>query len=467
MKNKNVFKVLGIMILAVFVLTWIIPSSTIGTSSITLGSITPTGFADVFSALEIILYYFATPSILILFVGMFYGVINKTGGYKALVDKMVSIFKKRKWLFLVLTVLFYGATTALTGIYLPMIIFIPFSIAVMLELKYKKLPSLLATVGSVIVGLTAELSSYTFESMTGAETNTYLWIKVALLVVSLALVVVYILKFGDKKVKKSKGKKKEEIEEVNDSMFVPEVRNTVKPQKTKGIGLLVVICLTFATIVLGLTVWSDNTVFSDFYTSVQSVQIGSFAIFDSILGTFETFGEWTFVSVYVTLALAIIVMAIVNKLTFKETVESAVEGASKVVKLAFVAALLSLVVIFTLNSGFLITIFNGLAKSGSLFGISVASFISAPFMVEQVYSAQYLIQIIYAITANDNLLELYGLIVQVAHGFGMLVAPSSVLLIISLLYVDEGYTNWVKYIWKVLAAIFVACVVALIVASII
>ena len=96
MKNKSIIKAVAIMVALTFLLTWVIPSATAGTESVTIGSIRPTGFADIFSSLDVIAYYFIRPSIFIIFVGMFYGVINKTGAFKAVVDKFVSIFKNKK-----------------------------------------------------------------------------------------------------------------------------------------------------------------------------------------------------------------------------------------------------------------------------------------------------------------------------------------------------------------------------------
>ena len=41
MKNKNILKVFGIMLLVTFVLTWVVPSTTIESSELTVG-VTPT-----------------------------------------------------------------------------------------------------------------------------------------------------------------------------------------------------------------------------------------------------------------------------------------------------------------------------------------------------------------------------------------------------------------------------------------
>ena len=122
MKNKSILKVFGIMAVVTFLLTWIIPGSTVDTTGVVTGAITPVGFADIFTSVEVLLYYFGQPAIFILFVGMFYGVINKAGAFKAFVKEIASIFKNNKVLFTVITVLFYAILAALNGIYLPLFI---------------------------------------------------------------------------------------------------------------------------------------------------------------------------------------------------------------------------------------------------------------------------------------------------------------------------------------------------------
>lgn len=461
MKNKSIWKVIAIMVALTFVLTWIVPSSTVGTSGVTVGSIMPTGFADIFTSLDVITYYFIKPSIFIIFVGMFYGVINKTGAYKALIDKVVSIIKSKKILFLLLTILFYALITALTGIYIPMFMFMPLSIAILIGLKYSKVQSILATVGASTIGLIGQISNSIINSIASIDTNSYIWLKVGVLIILVLLTILYIIK-----IKTSKDKS-ERTETTNDKiMFVPVKRKAEVDKKVSGISLFIVLIILLVVFILGLTPWSNAEIFDKAYTTIKNIKIGAFAPFSAILGTFETFGSWTYNSLYPTIALAIIVMSLANKLKFNEIIESCVEGAKKVLGLAVIAALISLVVIFTLNSGFMATIINILAKSGNIALITLSSLISSPFMMELSYAAQYNLSIIYSSIGSESVTEIWCLIVQITYGFVMLVAPSSVLLMVGLGYVEEDYCKWIKYIWKLLLAIFIICLIAILIASV-
>ena len=162
---------------------------------------------------------------------------------------------------------------------------------------------------------------------------------------------------------------------------------------------------------------------------------------------------------YPTIGLAIIVMALVNSLSLEEASDGALTGLKKIFGISLLTAVMNVVVIFTLNSGFVATIINVIAL------ITLSSLLTSPFMVESAYASQYILQMIYKLTSNDALLSLYGLVVQFTYGFTMLIAPSSILLMIGLCYTEEKYTKWVKYIWKLLLAVLVACLLAVTIAA--
>lgn len=450
MKNKGIFKVLGIALLVVILLTWVIPSSIIS-GGITIGKIAPTGIADIFSSIEVLNSYFMSPGIYILFVGMFYGVANASGSLKALVNKIVSIFKNKKWLFVVLTVLFYSILTAFTGIYVPTLIFVPLSIAVLFGLKYNKVQAILATVGASTIGLLGQVFNSNAANIVSGKDN-YLLFKAGLLTVLVILTIIYILKVS---IKKDKTEKSEDS-----VMFVPENRSVEKKVTVKGISLFIVMCLLFVVFVLGLTPW-DTDIFEKAYDAIKNVKIGNFAVFSSILGAFNTFGTWSYNELYTTIALAIIVISISNHMKFGEMIESCVEGAKKLMGVAILAILINLILVFTLNSGFIATIINLISKNGRTILAFGATFVGSPFMVDINYALQYLLSCLVYSTDKQDLLNLYALFVQFAFGFVSLIAPSSVLLMVGLSYVEESYSKWFKYIWKFLICVLIAISITL------
>lgn len=457
MKNKNTLKVLGIIILIVVALTWLIPGSTVGMGEVTLDKINPVGIGDIFSVFDIIARYFLQNSILILLIGAFYAVVNRTGAYKTLIDKIASVFKNKKWIALLITILFFGLIPALTNIFFPMFIFLPLFISILSELGYNKRTMLLSTVGSVLVGYSAGLFNLNFLSYAGTTKNVYIWIKLGYLVLGMATLSIFSI-LSTKKIKKDK-----ELD--NEVVIIPCKRNAEKKSKL-GIWLIsLVFGLILVFVILGLTNW-NTSFFKNINDAIMNVSIGSYKIFENIFGTFPSFGTWSYAELYCIMLLATILIGLCYKLKLKEFFESVFEGMMKFANIAFIVAIVNIIVVFTINSGFLATIIKLLLKTGNYAIVTLASFISAPFVVDPMYVIQYNMSIMYysAMELNPALI---GLISQLMYGLAMIFVPTSAILLSGLFYTRESYKNWIKYVWKIgILLIFLACV-AITIASII
>lgn len=458
MKNKKTLKVLGIIFLIVIGLTWIIPgSATDSTNAIVLGELNPTGIADIFSSFDIITMYFAQNSILVLLVGAFYAVANKTGAYKTLVDKLSSLFKKKKWMALLITILFFGLTPALTNVLFPMFIFLPLFISVLVELGYNKKTILLSTVGSILIGYSAGLFNSKFLSYTETSENIYIWIKLGYLVLSMVALSMYTLLMSNKKYKDKETK--------NELSIVPMKRDAEKKSKL-GVWLLcLVFGLTLIFVILGLTTWNTE-IFKNMNDAIMNVSIGSYKIFANIFGAFGAFGAWTYTELYSVLVLATLLLALCYKLNFKEFFESMFEGMMKFANIALIIAFINILVVFTLNSGILATIINLFAKTGNNALITLSAFIGTPFVVEPIYVIQYNMGIISAAYAEMNP-TLLGLISQSMYGVAMLFVPTSAILLSGLFYTGESYKGWIKHVWKLGIILLFLAFTAITIASLI
>ena len=56
-----------------------------------------------------------------------------------------------------------------------------------------------------------------------------------------------------------------------------------------------------------------------------------------------------------------------------------------------------------------------------------------------------------------------GLLIQSVYAVGMLIFPTSVILIAGLSFFDVSYKQWFKYIWKVLLSLFVLTIIAIVI----
>ena len=126
MKKHGLLKVLGILLLIVVILSYILVGRYGERSYIGLGD-------TLLNSLQS-LYYFFDTALFILVVGGFYGVLSKTSAYKKLLDKIVTSVKPHSKRFLYVVIIAFAIIASLTGMTLPLIIFVPLFISIILLL---------------------------------------------------------------------------------------------------------------------------------------------------------------------------------------------------------------------------------------------------------------------------------------------------------------------------------------------
>lgn len=451
MKNKNLWLSFIIAIAVILLLTWVIPATSYDDAgALTLGAINPTGIWDIFYYISMLPAWFGENFIFVIFLGVFYGIINKTGALRSLVERIAECFKKREKLFLIVSSSFFILISSLTGMNFPLLVFIPLFVGVILTLGFNKITALIATIGSILVGVMGSLYATNLYSALASYIEAgigYGWYKLALIVAGLLIVGLYL--YFTSKI--SKGKTKEEIDE---GMLFIEKNEGSKKQKIWP--LVTVYSLILVLYILGLTPWSymySFSGFSDFYTSLYEVKIGSFAIFKSILGaSLAPLGTWDISDASTVLLVSSVVLVLTYKVKWEEAYKGIVAGITKLLPTAGIALLANLGFVMASQSGALNTIVNaiaGLTDGINVFTYSLASFIGAA-LVSETYITSYITGIFSTVLGDAANLPLLVLIQQVMYGLAMLIAPTSIMLLVGLSYLEVGYTKWLKGIWKLL-----------------
>lgn len=453
MKNKKLVKSLMLILLIVIGLTWLIPGTITNqeTGALELSLLKPQGLLSVFGSFDISAQYFFQNSLIVLFVGIFYGVINKTGAYKELIEKIASKLKKKKELFLVLTIIFFILFTALTNVYFLMFLFVPFFMSILRETGYNKNVLLLSTVGSVLIGFSSQIMNSMFVKTVAAEGNPYLWVKIGVLLIYMALTVLYALKF-------SKEKEKEED-------FFELSKRTGKNINTKPFMLKIVLIVFFIFFLLGFVPW-NLPFLSTMHTSIMNLKIGQFAIFGNIFGTFNQFGAWWTSELYTIIISTIILLAFLYKLSFDEFIDGVVEGIKKFMVPAFLVGLMTLVTIFAINSGFVGTILKFIVSSGNAALIALGNMITNPIIADPFYISNYSMTMVLSAINSPNPQQI-AYITQVMYGAVMLLIPTSSIMIAGLAFTEKDYKSWFKYIWKFALVLIALAFIAIIITTLI
>ena len=278
MKRHNTFKVLGIVLVLVLIVSYFLTSRS--------GTIDYAGIFDTLMNFFKSMYFFFYIVIFLLTVGGLYGVLSKTPSYKKLLDNIVSVVKPmgKKFLFVLIIVL--AVISSFTGLVFPLVLFLPLIGAIILLLGYDKLVAVSATVGSMIVGYMGGVfvtfinpntnTLNTYETYVGLESQfSNVFPKLLLLFAGIALLIgfinSYIVRVENKKVKY-------ELDD-DSSVVVNEVKADYKDIKVWPMA--VTLCALFVLLVLGafpFVTLFNVTFFDSLHADFVSLTIGKILV---------------------------------------------------------------------------------------------------------------------------------------------------------------------------------------------
>lgn len=478
MKKHSLFKFMGILILIVLCVSYAFPSRSGEVSYLPLG--------DILTNYQQSYYYFWDTALFVLVIGAFYGVLNKTGAYKKLLDNIVLRAKPAGKKFVFAIAILFAVVAAMTGMQLQLIVFIPFVISIILLLGYDKLVAISSTVVSTLIGFMGGVfvtfrdpNNYysttftTFEKFVGVDSFSNLIPQIILLVIG----VVLLCLFMDRHIKSVKAKKvKYELNGEND-VLVTEVKGNYKDIKTWP--LITIFAFCFVLIVLGLVPWnhlSENIVlFDEFHTWINEIHIKDFYIFKNVIsGSFPAFGRWAetlgnYMMINIILLIATLLIKFIYKIKFNDLFDNIAEGAKKMLPTAALMMLAYCILICTYNNGFVENLITKVSDGGDI-NFVVATFISlfgSLLHVDVYYTVAGVFSPILAVVTNEELFGVFGLLFQSIYGLVAIFAPTSLILIFALSYLDVPYTTWLKYIWRFILSLFIVIFAVLLIMTLI
>lgn len=476
MKKHSLFKFMAILALVVLVLTYFIPARAGEVSYLPFGDVVTNGIQSY--------YYFFDTLVFVLLVGAFYGVLNKTGAYKKLLDRIVKKVKPNSKKFIFATVIVFALISALTGMSLPLIVFIPFVVSIILLLGYDKLVAISSTVVATLIGFIGGVfttfrdpnnyygySAATFEDLAGIDRFTNILPQILLLVLGVVLLILFI----NKHIKSIEDKKVKYELNNDDELLIVEVKGDYKGVKTWP--LIVILGMLLVLLILGLVPWNSLfklEIFTKFHTWINGLAIKEFAIFGSIISsTFPAFGEWaslgSYMMVMVILLIAIIVIKFVYKVKFDDLINDMAEGAKKMLPTAALMMLAYAILVCTYNNGFIETLISKAGTKGDINFVlaSLITMLGSLLHVDIYYTVAGVFSPILGAVTNEAMLDVFALAFQSLYGLVSIVGPTSLLLIFALSYLDVPYTTWLKYIWRFILALFIIVFAVLLIIALI
>ena len=460
MKKHNLFKAIGIIFLIFIVLSWVIPVGSFDSGAFVKGKINPIGLLDVVYFPILTITTFIQYGVLLLVIGGFYGVVNKTGVYANVVDYLVKKNKGKEKQFLIIIISLLSLLSSLSGLVWPLFILVPFLMTVIISLGYSKLTALASTVGAILVGLVG--STYGVNSgysnyFYNLGIHTDIIAKFAILVITTFLLIVFVLA----KAKKENPKK---LETKTENVKVEKPLYDGKSTNKKSVLPLILVCgLAFIILLIGAYNWYlvfKVSYFTELYNNIAAVTIKDIPIITNILGyTTVPFGYWGTYEMAIVLVVASLILGWVYSIKFDEIISAFGEGAKKVIKAAFYVVLANIIfaVMFNAQSGTIFaTMMNyilGLSEEVNVFVAGIGSAFGSFFYNDFYYMMSNAVKPVQAVWTDVGFYSVLSIVFQSVYGLMMLFIPTSMILVAGLSLNDISYKEWLKYIWKYLLQI--------------
>ena len=481
MKKNSLIKAMVGIFLVFVVLSWIIPAGVFSQDGFAADGTAPVGLIDLirYPIITFTSSIFALSSFVVLLVGGFYAVLNKTGVYGKLVEGLKKKFKGKEFTFVIISVSVFAILASLTGLTLPLFILVPFAVAVIMSLGYKKFAAFMSTIGAILVGNMASTYGFNINGylkyFLSVEMNTTILYRVIFLVVSIGILIFAIDKISSKDLTKKstrktakKAESKEEVEEV-----VIPLYDGIVDKKKSFVPMIIVVIIMMLISFVSMYNWSNGLgveLFNNIYDSINNFEINGYPIFKNLIGSVDPFGYWSNYELSVLLIIASLLIGWIYNLKFSEILESFISGAKKMLKVAIYMILANVIFLIMNSDSYGYNIYATIANfflsmtdkfnvfTMSLTGLFGGAFYNDfPYMLNTLYS--------YLSTAYTEF-GVIGLILQYAHGLVMLVIPTSVMLVIGLTYLDIPYIEYLKKVWKYLL-MFLAAIVVIVALAII
>ena len=456
-KSYNLLCAIGIAYLVAVVLSWFITTGTYSASGFTEAGKLPIGIINIFRLPVLTFQAFVQYTIVVVAIGVFYGVLNKTGVYTRLVDKIAASWKGKEKFLLVLVTICFTLIGGFTGLTMLGFFLVPFVAGVVIKSGYNKMSALLSTVGAFLVGASASVFGFSgagyISILFSVKMTDQIITKIILFILFVGLYVFFVFK------KSAKGK--DEIPFYDDEV---KSKKSVLPLVILGV-LFLVLCT------VGMYDWYYGwgiEFFSNLHDKIMAISIGSYPIMSNILSGVTALGYWGNYEFAIALVIFAVILSWIYGVKARDLLDGVSKGAKEILPVAIYATLANVVFTIMIANqtnmfGAVVNMFASIKTTYSLPIVASLSAVGSLFFNDFYYLLNNAASLF---TTYDAIYyPIVGVVTTAIHGLMMMLLPTSVALVAGLKLFNVKYTEWFKKIWLyLLEALVVLILVAIIVA---
>ncbi len=459
-KKYGKYYLVTIIALVALLFTWIYPSVTCTDVCEASKETVRAGIMDFFTMVYFSFYYRMNEIFLLFAIGGSYGILSQTKAYRKIVDKVSNFVEGRELISTLVVTLVMGLYAAFCDQLLVLLIFVPFIITVYLRAGRDRITALMASFGGMFIGtFGAILGTHGIAGLAlslGLKVSEKVLVKVVMFVVSYVLFNLFAW-FHMKKQTKLVDSTKYDLyatEELDENNLKKYNKTSIWPTAILMIACAIISLLAFVN-------WKESfnvTVFSDSLTKLKA----NADVLYHVLGDVDAFGDWTFIALGGVLIIFAFIIGLVNGRK-GYLFHDFGKGMKKIAKVAVMFGLVQ--VIFTISFvygwafnptiGIIGTKFNVIKML--IAAMFISFFAVDPSLISYVLGLHF-------VTLFSEKLFITSFLFTAGYSIIQVIAPTSVLLMVALTYLNVPYTKWLKEIWKyALCLLAMSVIIALVI----
>lgn len=244
----------------------------------------------------------------------------------------------------------------------------------------------------------------------------------------------------------------------------------IVPKKVGGKHSVLPIVLSyvfmFIIFVMAFIPWATTLGVNWFEKATESItkfKMFKFPIFGKLLGSnVNAFGAWSIIDLLPVLLILIVILALIYRVKAEDFIEGFVNGVRKAVVPAAIVILVYVGLVLVTFHSYQLSVYVSLfdlfgtkLNFGGLFGTSVVTLLSGLFNSDSVYTFNAILPYFMSIvTDSAGYAKVFVLMISM-YGLVMLVAPTSLILLVVLSTLKISFREWFKNIWLVVLVLFV------------
>ena len=237
--------------------------------------------------------------------------------------------------------------------------------------------------------------------------------------------------------------------------------------KQKVWPMVVVLVLATVLVLMAFFPWSSSFALDWFEVASQKVaefELFGFPLFGKLFGTFQAFGGWQCYDLFFPLSFLALLLVLIYRVKLVDALEGFGEGAKKALAPAGIIFVIYTILVLVTYHPFQTNLYAavlGLSKGFNIATTTIVAFLAGLFNGDISYALQSVVPYYVSVVTNTDYYSTIGVLFQAVYGITMFVAPTSVILMTTLAYLDIPYTKWLASIWKFVVEFLVVILIVI------